>query len=415
MLHVHVIQCVFNDIISLRVLQVCICCYRVLSRDKQVMAEAEESEYFNVLLLGRTGFGKSTTGNKLIEGGKKPGGYAKRWKSVCTSLLYNPDDRSEEPVFKIGHGTESCTSKCEVLSSNTVRVIDVPGFGTTDRVEGITVNELNLSLVRCIIRIRDELKIKIARVLYFIPFRGVPRKADGPMREELECLQYYFGNTIFNSMVIVATYDPYEDYLQERGFRDVDMTYTQTTLRDLFMIMPKIDGKAPCVPPVIFLSMNDSPAKVYAKVEQAKVSNSAGLELSVVEETCIKCSVRVTFSKPPANRKPMPISVTHPSGRSEPYTTSKCHPLLVPKYSTLSKVLGGMVYILTMGMVYAFTDALPGFTNSDEECIHCKHTPGSANCKGCLKVEDDFAFKGHILKVLHSSRIEYICEESSHA
>ena len=375
------------------------------------MAEAEEPEYFNVLLLGRTGFGKSTTGNKLIEGGKKPGCYAKRWKSVCSSLLYNPDDRSDEPVFKIGHGTESCTSKCEILSSNTVRVIDVPGFGATDRVEGITVKELNLTLVRCIIRIRDELKIKIARVLYFIPFRGVPRKADGPMKEELECLQYYFGNAIFNSMVIVATYDPYEDYLQKRGFRDEDITDTRTTLCDLFRSMPKIDGKAPCVPPVIFLSMNDSPAAVYAKVKQAKVSNSTGLELSVVEETCIKCAVRMTFSKPPANSKPMPISVTHPNGVKEAYLTSKCHPLLVPKYSTLTKVAGGIFHIVTLGIVYLLTDKVPGFTNSDEECIHCKRTPGSANYKGCLKVEDDFPLKGQMLKVLHSSKIEYICEE----
>ena len=257
---------------------------------------AENAQYFNILLLGRTGYGKSTTGNKLLQAGVKTSGMTKvikRWTSLCNTLLKGSSElTSVQTEFAVGHEAKSCTTKCEILSSSNVRVIDVPGFGGSERQEGLDVKQLNTQYIRWIIRIKQELEMVIHRVLYFIPHRGVLRKADGAMKEELESLQYFFGNIIFESMIMIATYDSEEEEQQARGFREKDSNDTQTTLKVMFDSMPKLKGVLPCVPPLIYLGFNDSPDLVYSKVMQAPVSKVDGIELSVLEGTCIKCAKR---------------------------------------------------------------------------------------------------------------------------
>ena len=207
---------------------------------------AENALYFNILLIGRTGYGKSSTGNKLIQAGGKTSGTTKmikRWTSYCSTLLNGSTETTPLPMeFAVGHTSESCTTRCEILSSSSVRVFDVPGFGGSERPNGIDVKQFNTQYIRWILRIRNELKMVIHRVLYFIPHRGVLRKADGAMKEELESLQYFFGNVIFESMIMVATYDPEEEEQQARGFRDKDFTDTRSTLEVMYNGMPELKG-----------------------------------------------------------------------------------------------------------------------------------------------------------------------------
>ena len=42
-------------------------------------------------------------------------------------------------------------------------------------------------------------------VLYFLPFREPPKRAEGNFIEELEVLYFYFGNSIFEHMIMIAT------------------------------------------------------------------------------------------------------------------------------------------------------------------------------------------------------------------
>ena len=120
-------------------------------------------------------------------------------------------------------GFESCTKKCKVLSHGPIRVLDVPGFAGSDDSKA-SVCERNLTLIRNVMRVQDDLGLSIYRVLYFMPQRGPLRKIDQHLKDELEVFYSYFGNQIFESMIIVLTKDVSD---QDRGFNDADLETTR--------------------------------------------------------------------------------------------------------------------------------------------------------------------------------------------
>lgn len=113
----------------------------------------------------------------------------------------------------------------------------------------------------------------------------------------------------------------------------------------------------------------------------------------------MRCSVTIR------NKGEQKIDVLHSDGNITLYTDSKCHPRFVQKYSTRQKFFGGVGHIVTMGigLIVAQTkdkESWPGFTNSDEICIKCKNSPGSA---GCSKIGTEIIGpKGETLNVNHS-------------
>ena len=126
-------------------------------------------------------------------------------------------------------------------------------------------------------------------------------------------------------------------------------------------------------------------------------------------------SVHVEYTTT-ADKLPEPMFVRMPNGQREIYYESKCHPLFIPKYSTIQKFVGGIAHIATFGVSYFAVDKpWPGFTNNDEECVNCKGPPGS---NGCIAIQKDYEYhsedgKNNVLKVQHSSNIEHSLNDSS--
>ena len=57
---------------------------------------------------------------------------------------------------------------------------------------------------------------------------------------------------------------------------------------------------------------------------------------------------------------------------------TKCHPVVIPKYIRLTKSIGGIAHIITLGIPYKLGKAKwPFFSNSDEKCPACGMPPGA--------------------------------------
>ena len=62
-----------------------------------------------------------------------------------------------------------------------------------------------------------------------------------------------------------------------------------------------------------------------------------------------------------------------------PYEESLCHPLIVSKYWTITKIVGGIAHFITRRK---YQGEWPDFHNEDDEvCIECGRLPGEAGCK----------------------------------
>ena len=74
-----------------------------------------------------------------------------------------------------------------------------------------------------------------------------------------------------------------------------------------------------------------------------------------------------------------------------PYSHSKCHPLVIPRYSTIGKITGGVAHLMTLGVFVAAGNIRgkkfwPGLTNDEELCVCCNKDPSADACYAIGKV-----------------------------
>ena len=348
--------------------------------------------------------GKSTLGNKILgidsetktllielEPGEDKSKVIKRWEF----------DSDKKPYFETGGKTESVTKRCKVLSNEKSlnRVLDTRGFADSEMTRKYGVMQGNIQCFRWILQAQKEYELHFSRVLYFLPNRGPPpERAEGTLQEEIKVMHGFFGQKIFDIMVIVVTQQKDKRY-QDLGFNDEDIS----NMKEVFMTaFGKVTGTSlPKCPPIVYIpfdaghkfatesivaahvisdaeKLNYSPEFPLKKIETRGVSFS-------FEDRCTRCAIKLVYDKLETGEE-IPNCVIKENGDREDYDNSHCHPLFIPKYSQLIKFIGGLGHIVTLGTgllvkaVFKNVWLWPGFTNADELCVHCKQPPGAESC-----------------------------------
>ena len=405
--------------------------------------ESSKIDYYDIMVIGRTGMGKSTTVDKLlianagdrshlqaehVDPEVEPSGERMRANDL-TMWLISGDiktaerrlknlifcrslESSHEEVNKI-HVSSPSTNKCELLSNETtkLRILDVPGFFGEDAGKAGKATKrshpdlsptvcsaqnivyTDLGIMRNILQIQSAMGMKFKRIVYFLPEKGPLVRASGDLQVELNAMIHYFGESIFDCMIVAATVHAsvYKKLREDAEIFDQDdLQNTRKYFQEaLHHVLP--NKKDLPKPPIVFLSMRDSCEEIFSKIDGAKVAKPV-VQLAFQSQICARCGIT---TKVICDEKIACYYGSDPD-QSIPYKQSTCHPLFVPRYSKIIKILGGIAHVLTF---HAFIGNWPGFTNMEEICINCRQNPGS---QGCHQIRKKYLFKGESLLVDHS-------------
>ena len=396
-------------------------------------------DYYDIMIIGRTGMGKSTTADKLIIANPDHLNYAGEqhqdeimegeqlkmsglgvWlisdaedeiERVSTHLknlvFYRSLDNPHKYVNFLYKRAEMATMKLQLISNETtkVRVLDVPGFfgkemsTKDDQSTGEKVTKTGLSIMRKILRVQSTMRMKFRRIIYFIPERGPLERSHKVLQMELEQMVHYFGKSIFECMVLVATVNPdiyqylppdivpFSDDAKQSTRKIFQAVLTEVLPKDVVFPYDK--------PPIVFLSMNDSCEDVMKKIEDAPVVCDE-LKLAFDHRTCIRCGLKAKILKYKDDKE---RRVACYAGQDPtvaiPYEESHCHPLIISKHWTITKIVGGIAHFVT---ARRFIDRgwWPDFHNPDDEiCIACRRVLGVPGEPGCTKVGN--RYKGQLV------------------
>lgn len=413
-------------------------------------------DYFDVMLIGKTGMGKTTTADKLLlanptkrdysEGptteepvhdvtsshiqyddifmwhlSNKPGEVEEVTLRLKNLVFYRSLENPHEEVNKSRMENSETTEQCELLSNDTskIRVLDAPGFYGSNaaassadvRKRACDTTETDLSIMRKILHIKMAKNFKFNRIVYFLPEKGILERDSQILQMEISIMENYFGRSIFESMVVAVTHSgsAYKHFAKGADLfppEDHKKTehYFQKAMRKVFG--DRGGDKALPQPPIIFISLHDTSDKILHKIRESQVSNEA-VELQFNPATCARCNIKIGMLQGDGHQiegtEEVLGTCTHDDWSSAiPYNESTCHPMMIPKYSTLQKVVGGIAHLITFRI---FWGKWPSFQSLDEICIKCGKPP---KVRGCHKVRTNYIKGGSDGKIFvdHTSKVD---------
>ena len=359
--------------------------------------------------------GKSTTANKLLGIGEHVEDANKR--------------------FVTGDGSESVTSQCKLLcNEQSVRVLDTPGFANTQLTKEYGPLECNLQIFEWILQEQEKHDLAFRRVLYFLPNRGPLERAEGALQEEIKVMYDFLGEDIFNVMVIIATNQKDEKYQLEFDEEDISATKAAFTAA-----LEKVTDQQLISPPLLYLPsagtnvlQSIKSIEVIAK-EPLTLNGKEPIPIEVTQKkyddialrnvqqehpgrrlqfqvTCLRCATELIYENFPSGM--WVAKALNENGEKVPLKKTKCHPIFIPKYRVITKIIGGIAHIVTLG-IFATCGCCcgkaiwPGFTNSKKTCAVCDLSPGS---DGCTEVGGAFTLPGKNVDIVisHSTILDEI-------
>ena len=152
---------------------------------------------------------------------------------------------------------------------------------------------------------------------------------------------------------------------------------------------------------MLYLPLDISTPDLLTKIKDTPVPmGTASAPLTIAPNMCTKCG----WSVIKVNGEPFQVT----NGKEVvSFSESVCHPKIVPRYTTVQKIAGGLAHMITLELATVYEaitakESWPGFTNSDEMCINCKAAPGIQ--RGCCKVNTDYNDKYKVRTVRHSNQ-----------
>ena len=390
-------------------------------------------DYYDIMVIGKAGMGKTTTADKLLVANPHCHNYQGAQHSEpevnrgCLSVedlsiwfLSNAPDELERVKTRLKnivffrsldnpHDEINCfhsedqsnsrmTPDLELISneSTKIRVLDVPGFfGEGDAGTALTNSievanraaQIALRRMQNILRLQSDMKLKFRRILYFLPVRGALRRADAYLEMELSTLAKYFGKAIFDNMVVITTIPPeaYDDG-NKVVFSEKAITATKKCFNAaLAHILP--DEKISPQPSFLFISMADTCETILANVKSAHVACDY-VTLQFNTQRCARCYCKIKILE----SQRVSVCIDESNGDTISYDESTCHPLFIPKYTDIIQFFGGIVRVISGKTL--FKDYL------DEVCVECNKKRGT---HGCTRVKTRYELKGNYLMVDHTS------------
>ena len=227
---------------------------------------ASKEEWYDIVVLGSPGMGKTTLGRKLLA------------KSIDISCFSGD--------------THIPTCNCNLLSDEgtKVRVLDVPGLSDDVQQEtgqDLAVSQKNQKIFCSIVETQIKSNLEFKCVLYFLPTRGSLEKADGILQQELEQICHFFGSKIFEYMLVIATASPKKKW-QDIGLDDEELEHSKEVFH---LALKAVLKEQIACPPVIYIGLNDSPQEIQSKITLLEQSHPLTFEA----HNCNSCSPKANY------------------------------------------------------------------------------------------------------------------------